>query len=120
MPRYFLDQESNYYETITEVEAPDGHSVVPQRPGPFHEWDGNQWVNNPPSPPTSADLDARASEFADRVMQRNKDATRAMGEVLAKVIWRISNNDVPAGISEQQARTWVRNRFLEEYRALLD
>lgn len=72
-----------------------------------------------PQPPTQAELDAIADEVADAVITQSKDALRALGETLAEVVWRVSNGTVPANITEQQARTWVRDTFRAKYRALL-
>lgn len=70
-------------------------------------------------PPTSEELDAIADEVADQVITQSRDATRALGETLAEVVWRVSNGTVPQNITEQQARTWVRDTFRAKYRALL-
>ena len=72
-----------------------------------------------PTPPTPAELDAIADALADRVLTQQKDVTRAIGETLAEVIWRVSNGTVPQNITEAQARTWVRDTFRDKYRALL-
>jgi hypothetical protein len=51
MPQFFLDASGNYYEAMTDIETPAGHTSVPQRPGPWDTWDGAQWLSG--SAPTS-------------------------------------------------------------------
>jgi len=50
MTRFFVDQNGNYYETLTDKEAPEGHAVAPQKPGQNYEWDGSVWVPTTPPP----------------------------------------------------------------------
>jgi len=70
-------------------------------------------------PPTAAELDALADAVADKVMTEAKDAMRAMGLTLAEVVFRVSNGTIPQGITETQARTWIRDTFRQNYRSLL-
>lgn len=49
MATTFFDANGNYYETLTDRETPQGHSIAPQKPSRYHEWDGQQWVDNSPS-----------------------------------------------------------------------
>lgn len=70
-------------------------------------------------PPTPEELDAIADAVADQIITQGRDSIRALGETLAEVVWRVSNGTVPQNITEQQARTWVRDTFRAKYRALL-
>lgn len=40
---YYIDQQGNYYEGD---KADYRDTSVPQRPSPFYDWVGNQWVTN--------------------------------------------------------------------------
>lgn len=64
MPYYFLDANGQYYETITEIDTPESHIAVPQRPQPWSEWDGSAWVTgDEPQVPIE---DRRATATLDR------------------------------------------------------
>lgn len=114
---YWQTNENPSQEVVDSY--PQGTIEVPLRPGPFYDWNGSQWVENIPAPPTNAELDAQAEEVANEVMEQNLGVVRVIGEVLAEVIFRVSNSQVPQNITEQQARTWVRNAIRDKYRDLL-
>lgn len=44
MPKFFIDPVGGYYETLSPIDAPDGHQVVPQRPDEHHDWNGQAWI----------------------------------------------------------------------------
>jgi len=69
-------------------------------------------------PPTAAELDAIADAMAAALMEQRADTTRAIGLTIAEIVFRISNGTVPQGITEAQARTWVRDSFRQHYRSL--
>lgn len=57
MARFFLDARGNYYEALTDVPAPDGHTVVPQRPTPWAVWAGSEWSEgSAPAAPVPAQI----------------------------------------------------------------
>lgn len=80
MPQYFIDQNGNYYETITEIEAPPGHTEVAQR------------VPSPPSPEA-----ARAGMVCSRFQARaalmqaglldQAEAIIAQADALTQLAW---------------------------------
>lgn len=72
-----------------------------------------------PKPPTAAELDALADAVADSVMTQSEDVTRAIGETLAEVVFRVSNGTVPQNLTEANAQKFVRDTFRAKYRALL-
>lgn len=79
MPTTFVDQNGNYYETITDVPAKPGHTEVPKRPDPLRRWDGNAWVRD------------QAAENADRaeqaaLRQRQIDDAVDRAKVMAKML----------------------------------
>ena len=43
MSRFFIDAKGNYFEAVTDVEAPTGATVVPQRPSADHHWQNDAW-----------------------------------------------------------------------------
>lgn len=57
MARFFLDAGGNYYEALTDIDTPQGHVAVPQRPDPWATWGGSAWVaGNAPSAPVPQSL----------------------------------------------------------------
>jgi len=71
------------------------------------------------APLTEADLDAIADKLADNIMQQNTSVTRAIGLTLAEIVFRVSNGTIPQGVTEEQARNWVRDTIRHSYRRLL-
>lgn len=52
MDSFFIDVNGNYFEAIEPIPTPDGAVAVPQRPGPYWDWDGAEWIEGtPPAPP---------------------------------------------------------------------
>lgn len=64
---------------------------------------------------TAQEIDARAAATADSVLVAGAD-TAALGKVLAEVIFRVSNGNVPAGLTRAQARNWVRTNFIDFFK----
>lgn len=50
MATTFFDANGNYYETLTDRAAPEGHSVAPQKPSGDHQWSGSKWFLPEPEP----------------------------------------------------------------------
>jgi len=60
-----------------------------------------------------------AEAVAKKELDEGKTATKAIGMVLAEVVFRVSNGTIPQNITRAQARTWVRDTFKENYQSLL-
>jgi len=60
MPKYFIDHRGQYYETITDVETPNNHTAVPQRPGPWYSWQGEKWIEGVNPNPSEEDIKMEA------------------------------------------------------------
>lgn len=60
MPTTFFNQNGDYYETITEISTPEGHTVAPKMPNAFDVWDdqAGAWVAGPVPAPTVDDVNA--------------------------------------------------------------
>lgn len=57
MDSFFIDANGNYFEAIEPIPTPDGATVVPQKPGQFYDWDGEDWIAiEPPPPPVPASI----------------------------------------------------------------
>lgn len=60
MGMYFLNENGDYYETVTDIETNDGHTSVPQRPSADHQWQSGAWVEVTPDDAAElAELEAR-------------------------------------------------------------
>lgn len=46
MGYYFLDENSNYYQSTDDIATPSGHTAVTDRPSIHHTWDGSGWVDS--------------------------------------------------------------------------
>lgn len=62
MPKYFLDSQGGYFETITDVPTPAGATAVTRRPAAHWEWNGSTWIEGEqpnPVPPSVTKLQLR-------------------------------------------------------------
>lgn len=66
----------------------------------------------------TANAEARATRLEQEVLDE-VGALKAVAVVLGDVIERVSNNNVPPGLTQAQARTWVRNQLRAAVRAEL-
>jgi len=114
MPKFFIDGNQNYYETLDDLEvAPAGSQPVPQRPSPFDTWNGSAWEAGSAPVPTSAELDALADRVSDDMLEQDAKM-KALALVMADLVERAFN------VSPQVARQQVKTRFRTYYRGLLD
>lgn len=56
MPTTFFDQNGNYYETVTSIPTPQGHTTAPKKPSADHQWNGSEWVYVAPGAPVPAEI----------------------------------------------------------------
>jgi len=63
MATTFFDANGNYYETLTDRDVPEGHTVAPQKPSGDHTWSGAAWVVPDPDPITPEQVKAEAYQI---------------------------------------------------------
>lgn len=104
--KYFLDQNGNYYEAITEIECPEGHKKVAQKPSMFHEWSGSSWVENSAMKNEQATSAVRAQRNA---LLTASDWTQIPDAPVDKVAWaayRQALRDIPQQSGFPDSVTW--------------
>jgi len=122
MATTFFDQNGNYYETLTQKEAPEGHKVAPMKPGPDYEWDGSSWVSITP-PPTFPTYEAASqamvqwiNDLTARIEGRYPSAVKAnwpAEEAMARA--HVARDATPKQIATLETDAAAKGRTPEEH-----